>query len=66
MSDTTPWIKATASGSQGGDCVEMRRHAGVVEMRDSKDPDGGTLRAAPAAFAALINAAKNGELDHLA
>lgn len=33
-----PWIKAKRSGSDG-QCVEMRRHGGVVEVRDSKDPD---------------------------
>ena len=35
-SDTTPWVKATAS-DQGDSCVEQRRHAGMIEVRDTKD-----------------------------
>jgi hypothetical protein len=65
MSDTTPWVKASASGP-GGSCVEQRRHAGRVEVRDTKDPDGPVLRFTPAEFAAWLTAARRGEFDHLA
>ena len=64
MSDT-PWIKASRSGDQG-DCVEQRRHDGMVEVRDTKDRGTGpTLRFTAAEFAAWLDGAKRGEFDHL-
>ena len=62
---TTPWIKASRSGDQG-DCVEMRRHDGAVEVRDSKDPDGPVLNITTAEFAAWLDGARKSEFDHLA
>lgn len=63
---TSQWIKASASGSNG-QCVEMRSHAGAVEVRDTKDHGTGpTLAFSPAAFAAWRDAAQRGELNHLA
>jgi Domain of unknown function (DUF397) len=64
MSDTTLWIKASASAS-GGECAEMRRHAGMVEVRDTKDREGPVLRFTTAEFAAWLDGARNGEFDHL-
>jgi hypothetical protein len=67
MSDPTQWIKASASGSSGGNCVEMRQHSQAIEVRDTKAHGAGpTLRFSCAEFSAWIDAAKNGELDHLA
>jgi hypothetical protein len=63
MSTTIPWIKASRSAGNGGDCVEVRRHDGAVEVRDSKDPAGPVLRVAPAQFAAWLAAARDGALD---
>lgn len=60
----TPWIKASASDAQG-QCVEMRRHGGAVEVRDSKNPDSGTLSYTPQEFAAWLDGAKKGEFDSL-
>ena len=62
--ETTAWIKADASGPQQN-CVEMRRHAGSVEVRDSKDPEGPSLRYTSAELAAFLDGAKKGEFDHL-
>ena len=62
---TTPWIKAQRSDSDG-QCVEMRRHSGAIEVRDSKNPDGPILRYTSAEWAAWLDGAKNGEFDHLA
>ncbi|MBI1757761.1 MAG: DUF397 domain-containing protein [Actinobacteria bacterium] len=62
--DDTPWIKAASSGE--GDCVEMRRNAGGIEVRDSKDPASPVLRFTPAEFAAWLDGATKGEFDHLA
>jgi hypothetical protein len=65
MSNTdTPWIKASASGSQGN-CVQMRLHSGTVEVRDSKNPDGPVHAFTRDEFAAWLDGAKNGEFDHL-
>jgi hypothetical protein len=61
---TTPWIKALAS-SAGGQCVEMRRTDHVIEVRDSKNPDGPTLTYTAAEFAAWLDGAKKGEFDQL-
>lgn len=58
------WVKASLSGDQG-DCVEMRRHAGSIEVRDSKHPDGPVLRFTAREFAAWLDGAKNAEFDHL-
>jgi hypothetical protein len=64
MSISTPWIKAQASGG-GNQCVEMRRTEESVEVRDSKHPEGPTLRFAPDDFAAWLDGAKKGEFDQL-
>lgn len=61
----TPWVKATRSGPQG-DCVELRRRAGSVEVRDSKDPDGPVLRFTRSGVAAWLDGARRAEFDHLA
>lgn len=61
----TPWIKATRSATSGN-CVELRRRAGAVEVRDSKDPDGPVLRFTPAELAAFLDGARKAEFDHLA
>jgi hypothetical protein len=65
MTDSTPWIKASASAPEGS-CVEQRRHAGLIEVRDTKDPDGPVLRFTHAEFAAWLDGARRGEFDHLA
>jgi Domain of unknown function (DUF397) len=64
MNDPTPWIKAVASNG-GGQCVEMRRRADGIDLRDSKDPEGPVLHYTPGEFAAWLDGAKNGEFDHL-
>jgi hypothetical protein len=43
----------------------MRRHAGTVEVRDTKDREGPVLRFTAAEFAAWLDGARNGEFDHL-
>jgi hypothetical protein len=63
--DPSAWIKASRSGNSGN-CVEMRRAGGLVEVRDSKDRSGPVLHFAGEEFTAWIEAAKQGELDRLA
>ena len=65
MTDPSRWVKASKSGSDGI-CVEMRRHEGAVEVRDTKaQGKGPSLRLAPVVFAALMDTAKGGHLDRL-
>lgn len=62
----TPWVKATASGGDGGNCVEQRHFRGMIEVRDTKAGGRGpTLRFTAAEFAAWLDGAKRGDLDHL-
>ncbi|SCL38420.1 protein of unknown function [Micromonospora pallida] len=49
------WRKSTRSGSNQGACVEVADNlAGVVGVRDSKDPTGPLLVFAPAAWRAFV------------
>ncbi len=64
MTDSTPWIKASASGSDST-CVEQRRHDDLIEVRDTKDREGPVLRFRRDEFAAWLDGAKRGEFDHL-
>ncbi|MFI0355292.1 DUF397 domain-containing protein [Actinomadura sp. 9N407] len=56
LSDAT-WRKASRSGENGGNCVELAGAPGVVAVRDSKDPDGPVLLLTPAALRAAVQAA---------
>jgi hypothetical protein len=58
------WVKASRSSS-GQECVEMRRHGAVVEVRDSKDPHGPVLRFSGTQFTAWLDGAGSGELAPL-
>ena len=60
----TDWIKASRSANSG-DCVELRRHQGAIEVRDSKDPDGPVLRFTSSDVATWLDGAKRAEFDHL-
>jgi hypothetical protein len=65
MSADTEWTKASRS-SNGGQCVEVRRHADLIEVRDSKDHGNGpSLRFTAAEFDAFLDGARNAEFDHL-
>lgn len=44
MSDSLKWVKARASGSSGGNCVEVAGHDSRVLVRDTKDKSGPALR----------------------
>ena len=63
--DTTAWVKALAS-DQGSNCVEQRRHDGMIEVRDTKDHGTGpVLRFTPDEYAAWLDGARKGEFDFL-
>ncbi|MCP9952992.1 DUF397 domain-containing protein [Actinomadura madurae] len=52
------WRKSSYTGPNGGDCVELTSNAGVVAVRDSKDPEGPKLLVTRRAFAALLSGLK--------
>ncbi|SCL71541.1 DUF397 domain-containing protein [Micromonospora chersina] len=55
------WRKSTRSGGNGGNCVEVADNlAGVVAVRDSKDPAGPVLTFDPAAWTRFVRMAKRG------
>jgi hypothetical protein len=56
------WVKSSHSGANG-QCVEIASAAGHIAIRDSKNPDGPILVAAPSQFRAFLNAARNGEFS---
>lgn len=58
------WRKSIRSGGNGGDCVEIADNlAGVVAVRDSKDPAGPALRFNPIDWLQFITAAKTDRFD---
>lgn len=57
------WIISSASGSQGGDCVEVTFTDSEVLVRDSKDPAGPVLHFTDAEWNAFLTGVGNGEFD---
>ena len=55
-----PW-----SGTNGGSCVEARRHEGLIEVRNSKARDAGTVRFTTEEWDSFLFGAKGGEFDQL-
>lgn len=55
------WQKS--SHSSGGDnCVEARLHKGLVQVRDSQDPNGAVLTFLPSEWVAFTGGVAEGEL----
>ena len=53
------WQRSSFSGANGGNCVEVAGDgAGVVAVRDSKDPGGPALVFSPADWSAFISSLK--------
>lgn len=62
----SPWVKASSSDANGN-CVELRRHQGTVQVRDTKDAGTGpVLNLSPAEMAAWLDGARKGEFNRLA
>ncbi|WP_405805988.1 DUF397 domain-containing protein [Streptomyces sp. NBC_00210] len=55
------WRKSTYSGGTGGECIEVAAQPCRIAVRDSKNPDGPALTVTPAAFAAFVTAAVEGD-----
>ena len=56
------WRKSTRS-STNGSCVEVRRSAGTVQVRDTKDRRGPVLAFPPGAWQEFIGAVRAGSFD---
>ena len=49
------WRRATRSGAQGDNCVEVATNLpGVIAVRDSKDPTGPVITATPEQWRAFL------------
>lgn len=57
------WHKSSRSGANGGNCVELARTKGAMFVRDSKNPNSGTLKFTPGTFSALLTDIKSGKYD---
>ena len=60
--EITGWRKSSYSGSQGGNCVEVAGHGGMILVRDTKDHGHGHVhRFAPASWRAFVAVVRNQE-----
>jgi hypothetical protein len=58
------WRKSSYSGGNGGNCVEVAGNlAGIVAVRDSKDPDGPALIFTPDEWRTFAAGVKAGEFN---
>ncbi|GAA1027727.1 hypothetical protein GCM10009557_10230 [Virgisporangium ochraceum] len=57
---TEEWRKASRSMAGGNNCVEVRLHGEDVQVRDSKNPTGPSLRFTVAQWASLLMMIRNG------
>lgn len=65
MESETGWIMSSRSTGNGGSCVQARRNADVIEVRNSKHPDAGTVRFTVEEWDSFLDGAKKGEFDPL-
>jgi Domain of unknown function (DUF397) len=65
MHDTTGWIMSSRSTGNGGSCLEARRHDGLIEVRNSKNPSAGTVAFTVEEWDSFLFGARNGEFDQL-
>ncbi|MBF8188619.1 DUF397 domain-containing protein [Nonomuraea sp. K274] len=62
--DGAEWRRATVSGDNGGQCVEVADNLpGIVAVRDSKNPTGPALVFTLGEWNAFLSGAKGGEFD---
>jgi hypothetical protein len=65
MSSETGWIISSRSTGNGGSCVEARRWGGLIEVRNSKARDAGTVVFTVEEWDSFLFGAKRGEFDKL-
>ncbi len=63
--DDDGWIMSSRSGGNGGSCVQARRHDGLIEVRNSKAHDAGTVRFTVEEWDSFLYGARRGEFDIL-
>jgi len=59
-SNESAWRKSSYSGTQGGNCVEVAGHDGMILVRDSKD-NGHVRRFTPASWRAFVAVVRDRE-----
>ena len=59
------WRKSSFTGGNGGTCVEIAATDNGVLVRNSNQPDAGTIAFTRSELAAWINGCKAGEFDDL-
>jgi hypothetical protein len=57
---TGKWRRARRSMANGGNCVEVRLDGDAVQVRDSKNPTGPSLRLTVGQWASLLIMIRNG------
>ena len=63
-SDGLRWRKSTHSGANGGGCVEVADHDGMIMVRDTKDHGRGPVhRYTPDHWRTFIAGVRNGAFD---
>ena len=65
MESDTGWMMSSRSTGNGGSCVQARRSAGLIEVRNSKSPDAGTVRFTSEEWDSFLDGARKGEFDQL-
>jgi hypothetical protein len=65
MNGEIGWIMSSRSTGNGGSCVQARRHAGLIEVRNSKNPEGGSVLFTAEEWDSFLDGAKKGEFDQL-
>ena len=60
------WRKSSFSGPNGGNCVEMAETADGVLVRNSRNPNSGSVAFTRSELAAWIAGCKAGEYDNIA
>ncbi|MGA4841271.1 DUF397 domain-containing protein [Streptomyces sp. G45] len=58
------WQKSSFCGGGGNNCVEVRPQAGLIQLRESEDPDT-VITTTRERLADFIAGVKAGEYDHL-
>jgi hypothetical protein len=63
-SNELAWRKSSYSGTQGGNCVEVAGHDGMILVRDTKDHGCGQVHNFTAAgWRVFVAGVRNGEFD---
>jgi len=63
---TTVWRKSSYSNGDGGHCIEVTDgFAGIVPVRDSKDPEGPALVFPAESWSSFVSSVKDGAFPYV-